>query len=46
MSLVNKDGKLYAFYGEGDSHSGVVVFDNKILADMFLKHRFQGKKSE
>ncbi len=39
MSLVNKDKKLYAFYGEGDTHSGVVIFDNKILADMFLKHR-------
>ncbi len=39
MSLVNKDGELYAFYGEGDTHSGVVAFDNKILADLFLKHR-------
>jgi hypothetical protein len=38
-SLVNGDDALYAFYGEGDTHSGVVVFDKMQLADLFASHR-------
>jgi predicted GH43/DUF377 family glycosyl hydrolase len=41
MSLVNKDNKLYAFFGEGDTHCGVVIFDNKILSEIFNKHKCQ-----
>ena len=38
-SLVNRDNALYAFYGEGDSHSGVVELDKEILADLLVSHR-------
>jgi hypothetical protein len=38
-SLVNHEDTLYAFYGEGDSHSGVVLFDKDILADLLSLHR-------
>ena len=38
-SLVNRDNALYAFYGEGDSHSSVVEFDKRILADLLASHQ-------
>ena len=38
MSLVGRDEQLYAFYGEGDSHSGVVVFNKRALAQLFETH--------
>ncbi len=40
MSLVAGDDVLYAFYGEGDMHSGVVVFDKATLGDAFRQHYF------
>jgi hypothetical protein len=39
MSLVNGDDALYAFYGEGDTHSSVVVFDKQILAGLLASHQ-------
>jgi hypothetical protein len=38
-SLVNRDNALYAFYGEGDTHSGVVELDREILSDLLASHR-------
>jgi hypothetical protein len=38
-SLVNRDNALYAFYGEGDTHSGVVELDRAILTDLLGTHR-------
>jgi hypothetical protein len=37
-SLVNCENALYAFYGEGDTHSSVVEFDKRVLADLFSSH--------
>ena len=34
-ALVNQEEGLYAFYGQGDSHTGVVVFDKDILNSSF-----------
>jgi hypothetical protein len=38
-SLVSRGNALYAFYGEGDSHSGVVELDRAVLADLLVSHR-------
>lgn len=38
-SLANHDNTLYAFHGEGDTHSGVVELDKQILADLLASHR-------
>lgn len=41
MSLVNKPDGLYAFYGEGDSHTGVVVFDKDTLGELFSENKMR-----
>ena len=38
-ALVNQDEGLYAFYGQGDSHTGVVVFNKDILNGLFNRVR-------
>ena len=37
-SLVVGEDVLYAFYGEGDTHTGVTVFDKTALGDEFRRH--------
>ncbi len=38
MSLIVEGDVLYAFYGEGDMHTGVVVFDKAALGEEFRRH--------
>lgn len=38
MSLMVDDDLLYAFYGEGDTHTGVVMIDKATLGDAFRQH--------
>jgi len=39
-SLVEHDGRILAFYGEGDAHTGVAIFDAATLADELARHPF------
>ena len=39
MSLVNRVDALCAFYGEADSHSGVILFDKEVMAELFDSYR-------
>ncbi|MCY6380221.1 hypothetical protein [Hoeflea prorocentri] len=45
MSLMVAEDVLYAFYGEGDTHTGVVEFDKAALGDAFSKHYFGHRPS-
>ena len=39
-SLVNRDdGGLYAFYGEGDTHTGLTIFEKKELTKLFKQYQ-------
>ena len=38
MSLIVDDDLLYAFYGEGDMHTGVVMIDKAKLGDAFRQY--------
>jgi hypothetical protein len=38
-ALVNRADGLYAFYGEGDSHTGVVIIEKDKLNNQFKKNR-------
>lgn len=38
MSLVNAGDDLYAFFGEGDSHTGMLVIDKDVLNQNFQRH--------
>ncbi len=38
-SLINREDELYAFYGGGDTHTGLVVFDKNELAKLFEEHK-------
>ena len=40
-SLVNREEGLYAFHGEGDSHTGVAVFDKDELAALFDRYQVE-----
>ena len=37
-SLVNRSDGLYAFYGQGDSHTGLLVFNKDKLNYLFERH--------
>jgi hypothetical protein len=39
-SLVEHSGRILAFYGEGDAHTGVAIFDAAALADELARHPF------
>ncbi|MEO8487711.1 MAG: hypothetical protein ABI585_15395 [Betaproteobacteria bacterium] len=39
-SLVVHDGRVLAFYGEGDAHTGVAILDAAALADALRRHAF------
>ncbi|MBP0019496.1 MAG: hypothetical protein J7647_18335 [Cyanobacteria bacterium SBLK] len=38
-ALVNREDGLYAFYGQGDSHTGVVVFNKDCLNELFDRYQ-------
>ena len=40
-SLVEHGGRILAFYGEGDAHTGVAIFDAAALADELARHPFR-----
>ena len=40
-ALVNQNMALYAFYGEGDTHTGVTVLNKHELSVLFEKHRIK-----
>lgn len=40
-ALIEDRGRILAFYGEGDAHTGVAVFDRQELAQELRRSRFQ-----
>jgi len=40
-ALVDRDGEVLAFYGEGDAHTGVAVFDRRELAEELRRSPFE-----
>ncbi len=38
-SLINREDGLYAFYGEGDTHTSLVIFDKNELTKLFEEHQ-------
>lgn len=44
-SLVEHEGRVLAFYGEGDAHTGVATFDARELADALDRHPFLPAKA-
>jgi predicted GH43/DUF377 family glycosyl hydrolase len=44
-SLVVHEGRVLAFYGEGDAHTGVAVFDARELAHALDRHPFVPAKA-
>ncbi|NER36906.1 MAG: hypothetical protein F6J93_23540 [Oscillatoria sp. SIO1A7] len=40
-ALVNREDGLYAFYGQGDSHTGVVVFNKDSLNELFDRYQLE-----
>ncbi|NER36904.1 MAG: hypothetical protein F6J93_23530 [Oscillatoria sp. SIO1A7] len=44
-ALVNRDDGLYAFYGEGDSHTGIVIFNKNSLNELFSEYRLDKTKN-
>ena len=43
-ALVNREDGLYGFYGQGDTHTGITVFDKNYLNGLFDQHRLNRKK--
>jgi hypothetical protein len=45
-ALVNREDGLYGFYGQGDTHTGIVVFNKDHLNGLFAQYRLdKGKNS-
>ena len=42
-SLVNRTDSLYAFYGQGDSHTCVTIFNKTVLSELFNKYPIHTK---
>ncbi len=40
-ALVNKEDGLYTFYGQADSHIGVMIFNKDALAKLFGQHNIE-----
>lgn len=43
-ALVKRTEGLYGFYGQGDTHTGIVVFDQDYLNGLFDQYRLNQKK--
>ncbi|MEM9540265.1 MAG: hypothetical protein AAGA60_12290 [Cyanobacteria bacterium P01_E01_bin.42] len=44
-ALVNRKNGLYAFFGEGDTHTGVVIFNKDRLNGLFEQYRLDKTKN-